>query len=98
MDERALTERDICTKYLTPAVVAGGWDVQLQIRKEVYLTNGRVIVRGKLVTRGKRKFADYVLFHKPRMPIAVVSSPSSDGRAARAGTGARPRLRNRSPG
>lgn len=58
MDKRGLSERDICTKYITPAIVRGGWDVQVQIRENVHLTKGRVIVRGKLVSRGKAKFAD----------------------------------------
>jgi type I restriction enzyme R subunit len=74
MDKRALSERDICTKFITPAVVAGGWDVQVQIRENVALTNGRVIVRGKLVSRGTKKFADYVLYHKPNMPLAIIEA------------------------
>ena len=78
MDKRALTERDICTKYITPAIIAGGWDVHLQVRENVYLTDGRVIVRGKLVTRGQRKFADYVLFHKPNLPLAVIEAKDAN--------------------
>ena len=78
MDKRALTERDICTKYITPALVARGWDVHLQVRENVYLTDGRVIVRGKLVTRGQRKFADYVLFHKPNLPLAVIEAKDAN--------------------
>ncbi len=73
-DKRSLSERDICTKYITPAIVSGGWDVQVQLRENVYLTKGRVIVRGKLVTRGKAKFADYVLYFKPNMPLAIVEA------------------------
>ncbi len=74
MDRRALSERDICTKFITPAIVARGWDVQTQLRENVHLTKGRVIVRGKLVTRGTAKFADYVLYYKPNLPIAVIEA------------------------
>ena len=55
MDKRSLSERDICTKFITPAVRRAGWDEMLQIREEVCFTKGRIIVRGKLVTRGKAK-------------------------------------------
>lgn len=61
MDKKKLSERDICTKFITPALKQAGWDIDRQVREQVYLTDGRVIVRGKLVSRGKRKFADYVL-------------------------------------
>ncbi|MFO0682228.1 MAG: DEAD/DEAH box helicase family protein [Sandaracinus sp.] len=74
MDKRALSERDICTKFITPAIVGGGWDLHLQVRENVCLTNGRVIVRGKLVARGSKKFADYVLYHRPNIPLAVVEA------------------------
>jgi len=53
MDKRSLSERDICTKYITPALRQAGWDEINQIREEVSFTKGRIIVRGKLVSRGK---------------------------------------------
>ncbi len=74
MDKRSLTERDICTKFILPAVKRAGWDEMLQIREEVYFTKGRIIVRGKLVTRGKAKRADYVLYYKPNIPIALIEA------------------------
>ncbi len=55
MDKKKLSERDICTKLITPALGKAGWDIDAQIREEVRLTKGRVIVRGKLVARGKEK-------------------------------------------
>lgn len=48
MNKKKLSERDICTKFITPAITRGGWDVQAQVREQVHLTRGRVIVRGKL--------------------------------------------------
>ena len=74
MDKKALSERDICTKFITPALRAAGWDEMSQIREEVSFTKGRIIVRGKLVSRGKAKRADYVLYYKPNIPIALVEA------------------------
>jgi type I restriction enzyme R subunit len=74
MDKRSLTERDICTKFITPAVVAAGWDLGAQVREEVYFTNGRITVRGKMVSRGKAKRADYILYIKPNIPLALIEA------------------------
>lgn len=74
MDKQQLSERDICTKFITPALEDAGWDIATQIREEFPLTKGRIIVRGKLFTRGQNKRADYVLFLKPGIPIAVIEA------------------------
>ena len=74
MNKRQLSERDICTKFITPALEQAGWDIATQVREEFALTKGRIIVRGKLHTRAQSKRADYVLFHKPNMPIAVIEA------------------------
>jgi type I site-specific restriction endonuclease len=74
VNKKDLTERDICTKFLTPAVKDAGWDVLSQIREQVHFTKGRIIVRGRLVTRGKAKFADYILYYKPNIPIALIEA------------------------
>jgi type I restriction enzyme R subunit len=58
MDKQILSERDICTKFITPALRNAGWDEMLQIREEVSFTKGRIIVRSKLVSRGRAKRAD----------------------------------------
>lgn len=68
-----LSERDVCTKLITPALAAAGWDVQTQIREEVSFTKGRIIVRGRLVTRGKAKRADFILYYK-HLPIALIEA------------------------
>lgn len=44
MDKRSLTERDICTKFITPALRGAGWDEMSQLREEVTFTAGRIIV------------------------------------------------------
>jgi len=74
MNKTGLSERDICTKFITPALRNAGWDEMLQIREEVSFTKGRIIVRGKLVSRGKAKRADYVLYFKPNLPIALIEA------------------------
>jgi type I restriction enzyme, R subunit len=74
MDKRGLSERDICTKFITPALRGAGWDEMLQIREEVSFTKGRIIVRGKLITRGQAKRADYILYYKPNIPLAVIEA------------------------
>jgi type I restriction enzyme, R subunit len=74
MNKKDLSERDICTKFITPAVTQAGWDLQSQVREEVAFTKGRIIVRGKLVTRGKAKRADYILYYKPNIPIALIEA------------------------
>ncbi|MDT0619637.1 DEAD/DEAH box helicase family protein [Salinisphaera sp. P385] len=78
MQKRDLSERDICSKYITPALETAGWDRMLQIREEVSFTKGRIIVRGKLVTRGRAKRADYVLQFKPNIPIAVIEAKDNN--------------------
>ena len=59
MNKKELSERDICTKFITPALRQAGWDELTQLREEVSFTKGRIIVRGKMVSRGKAKRADY---------------------------------------
>ena len=73
MDKKSLSESDICAKYITPAVLKSGWDEAMQIRREVYFIKGRIIVRGKLVTRGQAKRADYVLYYQ-HLAIALVEA------------------------
>ena len=77
MDKKSLTEADIRSKFITPALVGptgGKWNLMTQLREEVYFTKGRVIVRGKTVRRGEAKKADYLLYYKPGMPIAVIEA------------------------
>lgn len=75
-----LSERDICTKFITPAILQAGW-TQSQFREEVQLTKGRVAVRGTMAARiknpdakGGPKRADYVLYAYPNLAIAVVEA------------------------
>ncbi len=78
IDKKSLSERDICTKFITPALKRAGWDELAQIREEVSFTKGRIIVRGKLVTRGKAKRADYILYYKNNIPIALIEAKDNN--------------------
>ena len=81
MNKKSLTEADIRTKFITPALVGPNgdkWNVMTQIREEAYFTKGRVIVRGKTVKRGEAKKADYLLYYKPNLPLAVIEGKDNN--------------------
>jgi type I restriction enzyme R subunit len=65
VNKKALSERDICTKFITPALCKAGWDEMTGFLEEVYFTAGRIYVRGRLTARGKAKKADYILYFNP---------------------------------
>ncbi|EEU3388667.1 DEAD/DEAH box helicase family protein [Escherichia coli] len=72
-----LTEADIITKCIMPAILNAGWDNTTQIRQEVKLRDGKVIVRGKVAARRTVKSADIVLYHKPGIPLAVIEAKAN---------------------
>ena len=76
MDKKDLSERDICTKCITPALEGSGWNRETQLFEEVNLTSGRVVVRGNKARRDEKTIrrADYVLYFKPGIPIAGVEA------------------------
>ena len=74
MDKKSLSERDICSKFISPAIGNAGWDLQKQVREEVSFTKGRIIVRGKMHSRGESRRADYILYHQQNLPIAVIEA------------------------
>ena len=73
LNKKGLSERDICTKFITPALQKAGWDLHKQILEEVFFTDGKIYVRGKLTARGERKRADYILYYQDN-PIAVIEA------------------------
>lgn len=77
MNKKSLSETDIRTKFITPAIAAK-WDVMSQIREEVFFTAGQVIVRGKTVRRGTSKKADYILYYKPNIPLAIIEAKDNN--------------------
>lgn len=78
MGKKQLSEEDIKARYITPAVTNAGWDIKKQVRFEYAFTAGRIILRGNITTRGKRKRADYVLFYKNNFPLAVIEAKDNN--------------------
>ena len=74
MKKHEMTEEDIKLQFITPAIEAAGWDKLKQIKMEYNFTDGRVIVRGNITARGKRKRTDYLLYYKPNLPLAIVEA------------------------
>src|SRR5881397_833639 len=78
VDKRSLSERDICTKFITPSLVAAGWNIDTQVREEVGFTDGRIYVRGNIHKRGKQKRVDYILYYKPNIPLAIIEAKDNN--------------------
>ena len=76
MNKKTLSESDICDKYIRPAMEAAGWDGMSQIYREYPLRAGRVVVRGRRAKRDASTVlrADYALFFKPNIPLAVIEA------------------------
>jgi len=72
--KRELSERDICSQCILPAIRKAGWDMERQVREEVFFTDGRIFVKGNKTARGDRKRADIILYYKPNIPIAVIEA------------------------
>jgi type I restriction enzyme R subunit len=73
IDKKSLSERDICSKFITPAIQSAGWNIQTQVLEEVSFTDGKIYVRGKMTARGERKRADYLLYYQDN-PIAIIEA------------------------
>jgi type I restriction enzyme R subunit len=78
INKKTLTERDICTKYITPAIVQAGWNLFNQIKEEVTFTKGRVMVKGRIWSRGESKRLDFLLSHKPNIPVAIIEAKDNN--------------------
>ncbi len=72
-----LSEADIISKFILPAIKSSGWDDMTQIYEEVKLRDGKVIVRGQMAVRKTVKSADIVLYHKPNLPLAVIEAKAN---------------------
>jgi len=78
MNKKSLSERDVCAKFITPSLVAAGWDLDTQIREEVGFTDGRIYVRGKIHARGAKKRVDHILYYKPNIPLAIIEAKDNN--------------------
>lgn len=72
--KKNLSEDDIRSKFILPSVLKAGWDLHSQVREQVFFTDGRIYVNGKKTTRGKKKYADIILYYKPNIPIAIIEA------------------------
>jgi type I restriction enzyme R subunit len=79
-DKKLLSEIDICDLFISPAIKNAGWDQMTQIRREVTLAPGPITVRGNVASRNKtkKKFADYVLYREPNVPIGVIEAKDNN--------------------
>ena len=78
MNKKILSEEDIKARYITPAITNAGWDIKKQVRLEYSFTAGRIILRGNITARGKRKSADYLLSYKTNMPLAIIEAKDNN--------------------
>ena len=75
MSMQELTEEDIKLRYITPSIMNKGWAVQdITMETKVKLTDGKINLRGNLMSRGKAKYADYVLYYNRATPIAIIEA------------------------
>ena len=78
MGKRDLSEEDIKAQYITPAIEKAGWDIKKQVRFEYPFTAGRIILRGNVTSRGQKKRADYLLFYKTNIPLAIIEAKDNN--------------------
>lgn len=78
MKKSEMTEEDIKLQFITPAIEHAGWDKSKHIKMEYFFTDGRIIVRGNSTARGTRKKADYLLYYRPNLPIAIVEAKDNN--------------------
>ena len=73
MDKKLLNEQEIRTQFISPAIIKAGWTAS-QIHENFAITKGRIIARGGTFKRDHAKFADYMLFYEPHIPLAVIEA------------------------
>jgi hypothetical protein len=78
MISKELSEQDICSKYILSAITDSGWNLHTQIREQVTFTAGRIQIHGKTISRGEKKRADFILYYKNNLPIAVVEAKDNN--------------------
>ena len=78
VSKKTLSERDIISKYILPAIEQSGWNMQTQVKEEVSFTDGRIFVKGRKTKRGVRKRADIILYYKANIPVAVIEAKDNN--------------------
>lgn len=74
IDEIKLSEEDVRAKYIDPSLLKAGWNEEIQIRREVAFTDGKITIRNGKSKRGDKKKADYILNYKANMPLAIIEA------------------------
>lgn len=74
-----MTEEEVKLNFITPAIEEAGWQKK-QIRMEYRITAGKIVIRSNIAKRLPPKHADYVLFYKPNLPLAVVEAKDNNHR------------------
>lgn len=77
MDKKEMSETDIRMKFINPAIEKAGWDIKKQIKTEVALTEGKIMINGKMIKRGRKKIADYVLYYRGGNPLAIIEAKNN---------------------
>jgi type I restriction enzyme R subunit len=77
LSKQQMTEEDIKLNYITPAIQKG-WNENITMETKVQFTDGRINLKGNMVSRGKPKFADYVLYLNTGKPIAIVEAKDNN--------------------
>jgi type I restriction enzyme R subunit len=77
LNKQQMTEEDIKLNYITPAIQKG-WNENITMETKVQFTDGRINLKGNMVSRGKPKFADYVLYLNTGKPIAIVEAKDNN--------------------
>ena len=78
LPKNQMTEEDIKLNYITPALLSRGWQNKITMETKVQFTDGKINIRGNLVTRGNPKKADYILYINPNNPIAIVEAKDNN--------------------
>ncbi len=78
MNKKLMSERDICTKYINPSLQNSSWDLETQVREEVTFTDWKILIQGKKISRINKKRADYILYYKNNLPIAVIEAKDNN--------------------
>ena len=78
LDEKQMSEEDIKLNFITPAILKQGWLDKITMETAVRFTDGKVNLRGNLVSREAPKKADYVLYINKNNPIAIVEAKDNN--------------------
>ena len=82
LDKKQMTEEDIKLNFITPALVDKGWQDKITMETAVRFTDGKINLRGNIVTRKNPKKADYILYASANNPIAIVEAKDNNHKIA----------------